>query len=485
MTRPRHPVPRVAGALAISIAAAFAGTAHAEAGRVEFVFGSGTVRNAQGVRPLVRGLDLESGDTVLTSDGRAHIRFKDGAYVSLQPNTEFAIRDYRFDGRTDGSERGVFGLAKGAVRAVTGLIGRVNRDSFKVVTPTATVGVRGTGGVLSILLDGSTLVRGTSGVWTLTNAAGTINVPAGVAARAGPDPATAPQQTSARPEAPPAPAASVAEVPIAKAEERTSTGTTSATGSDSSTATDLSKPIGVAYAQVRGGANSVQTAVVQGSSNPMFTSEVAGNIGTSGQLSGFTYKQTYQGTTTASEYRFNGTLLESGYDNVVGWGRWIGAAMIISHHGNGTATTIPDSYPANGGFHYVYGLPTAQMPTTGQFTYNLIGATGPTIKTAALPPGVVNTGQLIGTFSPGGGSISVNLGFGFNGNGYLLSAGGTITGSVFSGAGSVTGTGCTSGCGSTVQGGFFGTGATNAGMVYTADTAPGANQVSGVAVFRR
>jgi hypothetical protein len=52
--------------------------------------------------------------------GRAQLRFTDGAYVSLQPQSEFAIRDYRFDGKTDGTERGFFGLLKGAMRTVSG-----------------------------------------------------------------------------------------------------------------------------------------------------------------------------------------------------------------------------------------------------------------------------------------------------------------------------------------------------------------------------
>ena len=126
------------------------------------------------------GTELDNGDTVRTADGRAQIRFTDGAYVSLQPNTEFAIKDYRYDGRNDGSERGFFALAKGAMRTVTGFVGRVNRNRYQITTPTATVGIRGTGGVIQVLNDGSTLVIGTSGIWSLTNPAGSIDVPAGI-----------------------------------------------------------------------------------------------------------------------------------------------------------------------------------------------------------------------------------------------------------------------------------------------------------------
>jgi hypothetical protein len=130
-----------------------------------FVSGNVSLKNAQGVRPLARGAELRTGDTVITTvNGRAQVRFSDGAYVSLQPDTEFAVEQYQFNGEADGSERGLFGLLKGTMRTVTGLVGRVNRDRYAPPTPTATIGIRGTGGVISFGPNGTT-VRGTSGVW--------------------------------------------------------------------------------------------------------------------------------------------------------------------------------------------------------------------------------------------------------------------------------------------------------------------------------
>src|SRR5262249_31616111 len=171
-----------------------AGDGLAAAARADFVYGVVTVAGLDGrEEPLLRGAELNSGDTVRTAEGRAQLRFSDGAYVSLQPQSEFAIRDYRFDGKTDGSERGFFGLLKGAMRAVSGLVGRVNRDNFQVTTPTATIGIRGTGGVIQVRDDGSTLIVGTSGIWSLSNPAGSIDVPAGVRGRA-PTPRDAPPQ---------------------------------------------------------------------------------------------------------------------------------------------------------------------------------------------------------------------------------------------------------------------------------------------------
>src|SRR5258708_14375512 len=169
------------GMLLALISAAFAGeAAAANGGRVAFATPGAPVAGSDGQqRPLAKGTELGTGDTVRTDlQARAQIRFSDGSYVSLQPNTEFAIKDYNFEGKTDGSERGIFGLAKGAMRTVTGLIGRVNRNRYQIATPTATVGIRGTGGQIEVLLDGSTLVSGTIGLWQLSNPPGTLDIPA-------------------------------------------------------------------------------------------------------------------------------------------------------------------------------------------------------------------------------------------------------------------------------------------------------------------
>ncbi len=217
------------GMLLALVSAAFASEAGAVAGRVEFTIGGATVSGANGQqRPLSKGADLDTGDTVRTAEnGRAQIRFTDGAYVSLQPNTEFAIKDYHFEGKTDGSERGLFALARGAMRTVTGFIGRVNRNRYQITTPTATIGIRGTGGQIAILNDGSTLVSGSSGIWTLTNPSGTIDVPAGISGRAPSAPNQPPTTTSDQPSTGPAQPPTQ---PYTQGDQRTATGAPAAIG---------------------------------------------------------------------------------------------------------------------------------------------------------------------------------------------------------------------------------------------------------------
>jgi hypothetical protein len=472
--------------LALLVAAAFAGHAYANTGRVEFVFGGATLRNAQGDRPLTRGVDLRTGDAVITTDGRVQIRFSDGAFVSLQPNTEFKIDDYRFDGQTDGSERGIFGLAKGAMRTVTGLVGRVNRRSYEVRTPTATVGIRGTGGIISILLDLSTLVRGTSGIWTLANLSGvTFDVPAGRAGLAGTDQSQSPRETGEAPSAPPAPPAEQPPAPpISQAENRTSTG-------GSVVLQDTGVPIGLVFADtlnlpfVLELVNTEFIGILQDGTVSLlgFPMSIKGNIGSAGQLSGFTFAETTTGD--SFKFTFAGTLNESNSNGTVSWGRWTGP-VTLSYLGQ--SETLP-AWSSNGGFHYAIGVPTAQMPTIGSFDYTMIGATAPTIQNESLAPGRVTQAYFNGNFTPAGGNVYTYVYYDIGGKSWWLNASGSITGNSFTGSGNnyFCGPGCSpcsSSCGAQITGGFAGTGAAFAGLAYKGQVASGSNiHNGGVVVF--
>ncbi len=117
----------------------------AGAARVDFAVGDVKALRADGKsRPLAKGAEVASGETIDTGNGRAQVHFTDGAQVSLQPQTQFRIDDYRFSGKADGSEKGFFSLLKGGLRTITGLVGRSNRDNYKVTTTVATIGIRGT-----------------------------------------------------------------------------------------------------------------------------------------------------------------------------------------------------------------------------------------------------------------------------------------------------------------------------------------------------
>ena len=143
--------------MAAALSAAFPGLATAQtAARVDFATGNVTATSPDGrSRALTRGADVQVGETISTQQGRAQMRFSDGAFVSLQPQTDFKIDNYVFEGRGSPNESAVMSLLKGGMRTITGLIGRTNRDGYRLQTSTATVGIRGTGYSVSYDAGGS------------------------------------------------------------------------------------------------------------------------------------------------------------------------------------------------------------------------------------------------------------------------------------------------------------------------------------------
>jgi len=136
----------VRAALLAAIAAAYPVIGYtAPAAQVDFAVGNVTAVGSNGQsRALGKGAQVEQGDTVNTNGGRAQLRFTDGAYVSLQPESQFRIDQYRFEGKQDGNEKGFFSLLKGGLRTITGLVGRSNKKNYQVSTSVATIGIRGT-----------------------------------------------------------------------------------------------------------------------------------------------------------------------------------------------------------------------------------------------------------------------------------------------------------------------------------------------------
>ena len=122
-----------------------------------------------GSRALHDGDLVYSGEKIETGDqSYANLDFTDGGTIMLRPDTQFSIESYHYDEQghlednepddtsappapsTDSEpppapqENAFFKLLKGGLRAVSGLIGHVQRDDYKMETPAATIGIRGT-----------------------------------------------------------------------------------------------------------------------------------------------------------------------------------------------------------------------------------------------------------------------------------------------------------------------------------------------------
>lgn len=453
------------------LSATFAVQALAAAGRVEFAFGGASITGADGrARPLERGATLDSGDIVRTTDGRVQIRMTDGSYISLQPNTEFGIKNYRFEGKTDGMESAFYSLLRGAMRTVTGLVGRTNRSRYQVATPTATVGIRGTGGVIQVMQDGSTLVQGTSGIWFLSNSVGSIDIPAGVSGFAPADPRQPPRETGAVPTAGPTPPTTQQQPQYVQGEQRTDTGA----------------PVLLPPSQpLPSGTGYLGTMIYTWYGYQEMTVMPAADatFDAAGRLTSITDSL---GQTFSSA---NATFAEFGNDGIIAWGRWTGNVTGMADLDG--LLTVNENYASNEGFHYVVGVPTAAMPQSGTANYTLLGATKPTYidGSAGVAPGTL-TGSLSVDF--GQLTVGVNLNAAMpDGKGYGVGGTAQITGSLiygYTGGGltaSGTGGACASGCNAVVSGFFAGTTAERAGLGYHVNDNSNGATVIGAAAFKR
>lgn len=138
-----------------------AGSAQAaeKAGDITMLTGRATAATQLGdIRSLRKDGYVYPGEIINTGPNTyLNIKFTDGGRMLLRPNTRFQIAEYRYSeprqARRRPQDRNVeqqaegnalFRLLKGGFRAVTGLIGRENREDYKVRTPVATIGIRGT-----------------------------------------------------------------------------------------------------------------------------------------------------------------------------------------------------------------------------------------------------------------------------------------------------------------------------------------------------
>lgn len=163
------------------VQAGHAGTVMASSGTISAVTSDGKSRVIQ------KGSPVSSGDTLVTAKGgRVDVRFSDESMVQLRPETRFRIDDYAYahnpSGAVKGGEaepRSFFSLIKGGFRAVSGMIAKIKRSNVAVVTPTATIGIRGTDYRASLDERAGLRVSVARGEISLENKAGSFSVAEG------------------------------------------------------------------------------------------------------------------------------------------------------------------------------------------------------------------------------------------------------------------------------------------------------------------
>lgn len=159
------------------------------AGEVKMVTGVGTASSTAGlIRKLERGSPVYPGDTISTAaSSYVNVKFSDGGYVLVRPGSRFQVEAFDFTAAAPAAvptatpaptpapttaptprprtapptaatapvsttvaaadntpQRAFFRLLKGGFRAVTGAIGKLREEDYRITTPVATIGIRGT-----------------------------------------------------------------------------------------------------------------------------------------------------------------------------------------------------------------------------------------------------------------------------------------------------------------------------------------------------
>lgn len=453
-------------ALPVVIAAAFPAQSFAagSAGVAQFVAGDVNVLRANGkTEALTKGKPIESGESILTSTaGRAQVRFTDGGLVSLQPNTEFKIANY-VDEADPKQDRFLVDLLRGSMRAITGLIGKRNRENYKVTTTTATIGIRGSGFSVGYNPDGSLGITTELDAIEVCNAGGCVGLTAGESVRVI-NSSEAPVRTNTRANVPTPPPVQEA---VVAGNQATSDGKAAIV--PITPVKQVFTDLAAAIAFTDSAANPVIESYYPEAGTAVLTSFLSGKPIDFDSLDSrnlLTQFRSTPGLTTMEK----GSLGAPADPDFVGWGSWVTGQKFV-----GGAPSAIESV------HFVMGrpTPTAQMPADNmQGTYQFAGGTA---FSSLLGAGQVVSGSLVanfGAYSPGQGYGNLDLTTRFGGNDYGVSSSIDINNAKI-----------TNSSGANVTGFFTGNNASRAALVYSASSVtgagPSAGQVSGAAVFQQ
>ncbi|MDB5863935.1 MAG: hypothetical protein JWO70_1741 [Betaproteobacteria bacterium] len=115
-------------------------------GRVDALDGDVRLMRAGRERRAEAGMPIEERDTYTAGqESWALLAMTDGASITLRPGSQVRFDTYRYAATGAASENAaVMSLVKGALRSITGLVGKSNPAGYQVKTPSATIGIRGT-----------------------------------------------------------------------------------------------------------------------------------------------------------------------------------------------------------------------------------------------------------------------------------------------------------------------------------------------------
>jgi outer membrane protein OmpA-like peptidoglycan-associated protein len=119
-------------------------SASTKVGAVQRVQGEASVARANASSALGAGDALREGDAISTAAGASVVvQLDDGAKLLVRPGTKVVLSRVENTGALDRLNHSIE-LVIGAIRYVTGLVGKSRPDAVRFKTPVATIGIRGT-----------------------------------------------------------------------------------------------------------------------------------------------------------------------------------------------------------------------------------------------------------------------------------------------------------------------------------------------------
>ena len=137
--------------LVAAMAVSTVATAEDSSGMVVASRGEVIALSNGGSRELKQGDFIYVKDEIMTTNRSfVVLQFEDGAKVTVRPDSTLIIEQYLYNG--DAGDEAELNLVSGGLRVITGAMAKTNPENYKVRTPVALMGVRGT--EFSIMLCG-------------------------------------------------------------------------------------------------------------------------------------------------------------------------------------------------------------------------------------------------------------------------------------------------------------------------------------------
>ena len=123
-------------------------------GEVTLTIGKSKIERSTQEAETQKGGSVQEGDVIRTSDnGHVHIRFIDGARVSVRPNSVFRIHEFKYSPSDPAASVVRLSLDSGEARSISGAAAQAAKERFRLNTPLVAIGVKGTDFVTQVGKD--------------------------------------------------------------------------------------------------------------------------------------------------------------------------------------------------------------------------------------------------------------------------------------------------------------------------------------------